>query len=668
MEQGPLAFDRRSTELGDFAAVGAYPNLVFSTPLGLTALLGVPLVVYLHLYQRRFRPHQVSALFLWGNTETHSPSGRTRQRLLRSPSFWLEVLAALLLGLALGGPLACGAGQAEHFVVVLDSSASMGAVPPGALAVDTSARELLFDKISDLPSNSRVTLIRSGARPSLIAGPAVLPGEAREALKNWRPGHGRHDLGPAIAMGREFAGEGTVLLVTDHLEEGRWPQTVEVHALGTACGNLAITRATRSRGRGENGNPQEQLAITIANPSQEARIAKLEFSAVDTPSDQESAAPFGRVTLQIPAGQNRTHKLDLPKGAPSIVARLDDDELALDNSAYLAPLPDRTLALFSPLGADLRIGLGLATGREGAQEIDRLLGLIEDSVMVSDANDAHLAIAGAAVGSTSTWTLAIEAPGDAREILIGPFLKDLRDPVLKGATLDGIVWGHAAGFVPPGVPLISAGGAILASREEDANQRIYHFSLDPRRSTLQTSPDWPILLSNLAEERRAYLPGPGRTTLRTAETLQFRANKPATYSLTGPQNFELVLAGNRELLIEMPSIPGFYQLHRLPPEPGKSESDSTEGLIDTEIEQTIGPALVAIIAVNLADAAESDLRDLSSGVIESTSKNAGTRTRANWLEALLALTALVCLLADGFVLGGHRLRPIPNLSTEEFAL
>ena len=37
----------------------------FSNPLGLLALLAIPLVLYLHLFRRRFEPRRVSALFLF---------------------------------------------------------------------------------------------------------------------------------------------------------------------------------------------------------------------------------------------------------------------------------------------------------------------------------------------------------------------------------------------------------------------------------------------------------------------------------------------------------------------------------------------------------------------------------------------------------------------------
>ena len=69
---------------------------MFLHPLGLLALLGVPAVVLLHLFRRRFQPHRVSALFLWIDDDENVMAGRRRERLRTNASFWLATLAALL--------------------------------------------------------------------------------------------------------------------------------------------------------------------------------------------------------------------------------------------------------------------------------------------------------------------------------------------------------------------------------------------------------------------------------------------------------------------------------------------------------------------------------------------------------------------------------------------
>ena len=144
---------------------------MFLNPLGLLALLGVPAVIGLHLYRRRFRRHPVSAVFLWA-AQDHTPlAGRQREPLRTSASFWCELLAALLLALAIAGLRLFGAGEAQHLVVVLDGSASMSAVTASGPTRDRALDEVRA-RIEALPSGSQVTVVLSGPRPAPLIGPA----------------------------------------------------------------------------------------------------------------------------------------------------------------------------------------------------------------------------------------------------------------------------------------------------------------------------------------------------------------------------------------------------------------------------------------------------------------------------------------------------------------
>jgi hypothetical protein len=177
-----------------------------------------------------------------------------------SASFWCELLASAALALAFAGPRAsCAGGSAEHLVVVLDSSASMGAVVDGRTLRD-KAVELVRERIDALGRGSRVTLVRSGPRPSLVAGPAAFPGDARERLSEWHPLAARHDLHPALALALELAGAGKVLVITDHYEPDEWPAAVELVSVGAPADNLAITHATRTRESTANGSTRTRFS------------------------------------------------------------------------------------------------------------------------------------------------------------------------------------------------------------------------------------------------------------------------------------------------------------------------------------------------------------------------------------------------------------------------
>ena len=109
----------------------------------------------------------------------------------------------------------------DHLVVVLDTSASMSARPGLAASSDApsfaqQAAERVRAEIGALPSGSRVTLVRSGARPSILSGPAAFPEEALVKLEGYPElaTAGRHDLESATSLALQLAGDGAVTLFT----------------------------------------------------------------------------------------------------------------------------------------------------------------------------------------------------------------------------------------------------------------------------------------------------------------------------------------------------------------------------------------------------------------------------------------------------------------------
>src|SRR5215218_5254060 len=95
-------------------------------PFGLWFLLAIPVIFTLYLIQSRYRPQVVASLLLWKrmarDLEAEASWRRPRWDLLLA----LQLLAALLAGLALARPASLG-GAGPRLVIVLDTSASMGA-------------------------------------------------------------------------------------------------------------------------------------------------------------------------------------------------------------------------------------------------------------------------------------------------------------------------------------------------------------------------------------------------------------------------------------------------------------------------------------------------------------------------------------------------------------
>ena len=154
----------------------------FANPLGLLGLLALPTIITIHLFHRRFPPLLVAGLHLWGAEVRVPTAGRKRERLPISSSLILELLAALLLTMVLAQPRVSDSGRVLHLIAVLDDSASMSAVGADGTSSRDRAVAELARRLEQAPRGSRVTLILTGRRPVMLAGPAVEWDVAKAAI------------------------------------------------------------------------------------------------------------------------------------------------------------------------------------------------------------------------------------------------------------------------------------------------------------------------------------------------------------------------------------------------------------------------------------------------------------------------------------------------------
>ena len=445
---------------------------MFADPFGLLALLALPMVVLLHLYRRRFRPKVVSALFLWDMASPSPLSGRTRPPLLRSASFWCEILAALLLALLLAGPTGCGA--ARHRVVVLDGSASMSLVAAQARA---EARNFL----GGLWRWERATVVVSGQQARVLAGPGISPTQAIAALSDWEPAEGSHPLQEAVELARDVADASGILVISDaplETEKG-WV------ALGKPEANIAFVQASRLG---------EKVVLVIGNfgPATEVEL-------------QRFGGETQRQMLSLTEGQLLTVEQTVPVDIPLSFSLSPGGALSLDDHLDLLPLPRRSLRLGNSLpGRSLAFGLGRQAGG-----LERMAALLPD-VTVEDPADLSF-------GAGGGWALIPhEGKGESRPV--GPLLVEASD-LTTAMLLEGAIWSAWPEVELPGLPLVQAGALPVLTEEVKGGSRIIHINLDPAQSNLSRLPDWPIFLSNLMEARRRALPGPASTLLRVREPL-----------------------------------------------------------------------------------------------------------------------------------------------------
>jgi hypothetical protein len=581
--------------------------MIFTTPLGLLALLAVPAIVGI----------------LWGALRQTPEGGGRITKLPITRSLILECLAALALALILAGARISPAGVSQHLVVLLDDTASMtAAAAAGESARDRAVRRVLAE-LDRLRTGARITLIRSGDRPAILAGPAAYIVEARPALEAWTPEAPHHSMALGLRLARELAGEaGTLMVMSDmppasrgepQFERGVWV------ALGDPVANVGITAAQRT------SVPEDRrgvVALTLASNAGEPASRRLSVHAGDTEVlARELSVPPGVSSLTVP----------IPGGLPAVRVALADDALRRDNDVMLAEPRPRIVAVENLL----------AEGR-GRDAVTRALEAVSG---VTRAAPGHLTFVDAVAldppTTTDVWRVgfgrpppAWVAPGDAKDF-IGPFVLEKRHALLQGVTLGGVVWAGAAPLVPGVVrPVISTGDQPLvglAAGPAFAGRTAILLNLDLDRTNLIRSPDWPILISNLVEMRRQQLPGPERWNYRSGEWVRVRLDHDPKAQLRFRCGaVERTLPAGRLIEFIAPSPGGLLQI-----------LDGDEVLFE--------------IGVNFLDEVETALSDRSIGDSGESGEGAGLRAETSatfdplfWILLVIAATSMLlnwCLLA-----------------------
>ena len=189
-------------------------------------------------------------------------------------------------------------------------------------------------------------------------------------------------------------------------------------------------------------------------------------------------------------------------------------------------------------------------------------------------------------------------------------------------------------------PIISAGNLMLLSRLNGTQTTAYLLNLDLSKSNIAESPDWPILLSNLVEQRRDNLPGLRRWNYRMNEDVTFRLFEGVESDTAAERELKLEHNGSskklaRTPIVELPQLveAGIYTLRD-----GENE--------------------FAQFAVNFFDLEESTLKNLRPGHREPPIAAAPGGYELDTTLTLLLMLGIVLIIGlafgDWFVLKAKR--------------
>ncbi|MGH9754500.1 MAG: BatA domain-containing protein, partial [Blastocatellia bacterium] len=520
---------------------------VFTFPFAFIALLAAPTLVAIYWLRNQSRERRVSSLLLWMDEKQMWEGGRLIHRLQTPLLFFLELLVILLLVTAAAGPMMRAGESGRPLVVVLDDSFSMLA---GAGKDDTAggARDRAVRAIENELKSDRyepVYFVLAGASPQLLSEAANNADQAVRLLQNWRCGAPAARLEEAVTFSFELGGpRARVLVVTDHaplqyLSDSR----LQWWSFGSSQSNFAFVNAARTL-----RDDEDRVLLEIANLSSSSGSTILSMESVELNNPQ--SAIRNPQSIALGAGETRRVLLTLKPGAPALRARLSDDSLLVDNEVTLLAESSRNVRV------DLRVrdaAMRSLVEKAVSSSPNASLSANKPDLVITDEGDAK-------IEDAEAWTLRIISENDAASFL-GPFVIDRSHPLSEGLSLGGVVWGGGKSRQLAGTPVVNAGDVPLLTDVERAGAHELRLRLRPDLSTLQESPNWPILVWNLINWRAQIAPGLRQKNLRLGGDAALKVESGVeSVSVVDPRRVTRQLPARDKTVLIRADVAGVYEI------------------------------------------------------------------------------------------------------------
>ncbi len=304
-------------------------------PLALLSLLLLGPVIALYLLRFRRPTAPVASLRLWDILTRDREANTLWQRLQVSVLLVLQLLALLVLILALARPWVPSTRvSARNIVLVVDVSASMGASDAEDVGSKTrleAAREQAQQIVDDMPQESAATLIAADTHASIIVPSTDDKARLRSAISNLKPNAANTDLSEALRMASAAtAGKGSSLVWV--LSDGAFPPLSQIDAGEAEYRFFPVGRSQPNQGITAMSLRQDDsglgLFVQVANSASVTVTRRLDI-AVDE-------APWNARTVDVgPGATQEVIVPDVPLGARVLEASLaGHDVLTLDDRAW----------------------------------------------------------------------------------------------------------------------------------------------------------------------------------------------------------------------------------------------------------------------------------------------------------------------------------------------
>ena len=270
--------------------------MIFTYPLALLALLGVPAIIIIYIIKSQYTEQTVSTTYIWTLSEKFLKRRNPLSGLSGIIALILQLLMILLITLALVMPIFTLKDRANEYTFILDASASMNMQDEsGKTRFEKGVMEI--DKlISGAPNGSEFTLIYAGSDATTVYESLKSKENARLLLSELEPSYVTSDIVEATGLAQKIFDKrpsALTYLVTD--KTYRTHQNVNVINVSSGEDNFGIT-ALQCEMKQESGGKSGLYVTGILNSYKKATTLKVEIYV------DEAEAPNKTASFVVPLG------------------------------------------------------------------------------------------------------------------------------------------------------------------------------------------------------------------------------------------------------------------------------------------------------------------------------------------------------------------------------
>lgn len=169
-------------------------------PWALWFLGSIPLIIMMYILKQKFEEREISSVYLWQQVLKDIEVNTPWQKLKKNLLLLLQLLAALLLVLAMSDPFVTLKGtDYSNLIVVIDNTGSMNAVYDGGTRLQ-KAKDLAEVLIKNAATGTQITVISSGRQPKVELSNTTDKQEALRKVNAIRATNSSGDINNAISL------------------------------------------------------------------------------------------------------------------------------------------------------------------------------------------------------------------------------------------------------------------------------------------------------------------------------------------------------------------------------------------------------------------------------------------------------------------------------------